>query len=69
MSDNYFVSWKPQYSVRIDVIDRQHQALIALTRDPQEAVGREGPRLPNHMGVAILERRSRERGIGAVAPD
>jgi hemerythrin-like metal-binding protein len=28
--------------VRIDVIDRQHQALIALTRDPQEAVGREG---------------------------
>jgi hemerythrin-like metal-binding protein len=36
--DSYFVSWKPQYSVHIDAIDRQHQGLIALTRQLQEAM-------------------------------
>jgi hemerythrin len=38
MPDNHFVSWKPQYSVHIDAIDRQHQALVALIRQLQEAM-------------------------------
>jgi len=38
MPDNYFVSWKPQYSVHIDPIDSQHQILVALARQLQEAM-------------------------------
>jgi hemerythrin len=38
MPDKYFVSWKAQYSVRIEAIDRQHQALIVLIRELQEAM-------------------------------
>ena len=38
MRDTYFVSWKPQYSVHIDAIDRQHQALVAMIRELQEAM-------------------------------
>jgi hemerythrin-like metal-binding protein len=38
MTDNYFVAWKPQYSVHIEAIDLQHQALVALIRDLQEAM-------------------------------
>jgi len=37
-SDNYFVSWRPEYSVHIDAIDRQHQALVALIRQLQQAM-------------------------------
>jgi hemerythrin len=38
MRDNYFVSWKPQYSVHIDVIDSQHKVLVDLIRALQEAM-------------------------------
>ena len=38
MTENYFVSWKPQYSVHIDTIDSQHQALVAVVRQLQEAM-------------------------------
>ncbi|MGC9946699.1 MAG: bacteriohemerythrin [Bryobacteraceae bacterium] len=36
--DTYFVTWQPEYSVSIDAIDRQHQALVALIRQLQEAM-------------------------------
>jgi hemerythrin len=38
MSNDYFITWKPQYSVHIDAIDRQHQALVAMIRELQEAM-------------------------------
>jgi len=38
MRDDYFISWQPEYSVHIDAIDRQHQALVALIRQLQEAM-------------------------------
>jgi len=38
MPDNYHLSWQPGYSVGIDAIDRQHQALVALIRQLQEAM-------------------------------
>ena len=37
-SGNYFVSWRPAYSVHIEAIDRQHQALVALIRQLQQAM-------------------------------
>ena len=38
MPEDHFVSWKPRYSVHIDAIDRQHQTLVALIRQLQEAM-------------------------------
>jgi len=38
MPDTYFVAWRPEYSVHIQEIDRQHQALVALIRELQEAM-------------------------------
>ena len=38
MRENYFVSWKPQFSVHIDEIDRQHKVLVNLIRELQEAM-------------------------------
>ena len=38
MSDNYLIAWQPEYSVGIDAIDRQHQALVDLIRQLQEAM-------------------------------
>jgi hemerythrin len=38
MADNYMVTWQDEYSVHIDAIDRQHQALVALIRDLQDAM-------------------------------
>lgn len=35
---DHFVAWQPEYSVHIDAIDRQHQALVALIRQLQEAM-------------------------------
>jgi len=37
-SDSYLVAWQPEYSVGIDAIDREHQALVALIRHLQEAM-------------------------------
>lgn len=38
MPDNYLVTWQDEYSVHIDAIDRQHQALVALIRELQDAM-------------------------------
>ncbi len=32
------VSWREEYSLQIDSIDQQHQALVAITRQLQEAM-------------------------------
>ena len=37
MTDD-FISWKPEYSVDIEAIDRQHMALVNLIRQLQEAM-------------------------------
>ena len=36
MNDDY--SWKPEYSVHIETIDRQHKALVGILRELQEAM-------------------------------
>jgi hemerythrin len=38
MNDDSLVAWKPQYSVNIEAIDRQHQGLVDLIRQLQEAM-------------------------------
>ncbi len=38
MNDNYFVTWLPKYSVNIEAIDSQHQVLVGLIRQLQEAM-------------------------------
>ena len=38
MRDDYYVSWRPEYSVHIDAIDRQHQVFVSLIRELQEAM-------------------------------
>jgi hemerythrin len=38
MPDNYFVTWLPEYSVNIEAIDSQHQVLVGLIRQLQEAM-------------------------------
>ncbi len=37
-TDDHFITWKPEYSVHIESIDRQHQALVGLIRQLQEAM-------------------------------
>jgi hemerythrin-like metal-binding protein len=37
-AEEHFLTWKPEYSVHIDAIDRQHQALVAFIRQLQEAM-------------------------------
>jgi len=36
--DTHFITWKPEYSVHIDAIDRQHQRLVGMIRELQEAM-------------------------------
>ncbi len=38
MSGDSFVSWLPQYSLNIEAIDQQHQVLVTLLRQLQEAM-------------------------------
>lgn len=38
MTDTHLFTWQPQYSVGIDAIDRQHQNLVGLIRQLQEAM-------------------------------
>jgi hypothetical protein len=38
MSGDSFVSWLPQYSLNIEAIDQQHQVLVMLLRQLQEAM-------------------------------
>ena len=38
MSDKHLFTWQPEYSVGIDAIDRQHQALVAMIRQLQDAM-------------------------------
>ena len=38
MPDNYLITWQPEFSVHIDAIDRQHQVLVSLIRQLQEAM-------------------------------
>jgi hemerythrin len=38
MPDRHLFTWRPEYSVHIDAIDRQHQALVAMIRELQEAM-------------------------------
>jgi hemerythrin len=38
MPDNYLVTWQDEYSVHINAIDRQHQVLVALIRELQDAM-------------------------------
>ena|ERR1700690_4120907 len=38
MPDRHLVTWRPEYSVGIAAIDRQHQALVAMIRELQEAM-------------------------------
>jgi hemerythrin-like metal-binding protein len=38
MPDRHLVTWRPEYSVHIDAIDRQHRALVAMIRELQEAM-------------------------------
>jgi hemerythrin len=38
MPDNYLVTWLPEYSVNIEAIDKQHQVLVAMIRQLQDAM-------------------------------
>jgi len=38
MPDRHLLTWQPEYSVGIDAIDRQHQALVAMIRQLQDAM-------------------------------
>jgi hemerythrin-like metal-binding protein len=38
MPDRHLFTWRPEYSVHIDAIDRQHRALVAMIRELQEAM-------------------------------
>ena len=38
MTDDQLLTWQPEYSVHIDSIDRQHQALIGMIRQLKEAM-------------------------------
>jgi hemerythrin len=38
MPDTHLFAWRPEYSVHIDSIDRQHQALVTMIRELQEAM-------------------------------
>jgi hemerythrin-like metal-binding protein len=38
MPDNYLITWQPEYSVNIEAIDSQHQVLVGLIRQLQEAM-------------------------------
>jgi len=53
MPDNYLIEWQPEYSVGIDAIDTQHQALVALIRQLQEAMAEGRGRAFQH---SLIER-------------
>jgi hemerythrin len=78
MPDNYLLGWQPEYSVGIDAIDRQHQALVALIRQLQEAMEEGRGRAFQHTLIERLvtytighfrfeEDLMREHGYGSLA--
>ncbi len=38
MTDNFLITWLPEYSVNIEAIDKQHLVLVGLIRQLQEAM-------------------------------